>query len=114
MLWVKLIYSSPQTYNNDNTINDKTPISFYIKIHQISPKLISEPHFEVRTAPIQCDTPPRKVCVQHLFVLYRGLPTTMAGTELAKTVLYTVNHLLQQEKYKAALAVVKGFRNGAV
>lgn len=38
----------------------------------------------------------------------------MAGPELTKTVLYTLNHLLQQEKYKAALAVVKGFRNGAV
>lgn len=38
----------------------------------------------------------------------------MAGTDLANTILYTVNHLLQQEKYKAALAVVKGFRNGAV
>ncbi|KAG5275133.1 hypothetical protein AALO_G00143950 [Alosa alosa] len=38
----------------------------------------------------------------------------MAGSELLKTLLYTVNSILQQEKYKAALAVVKGFRNGAV
>uniref|UniRef100_A0A4W5RPB8 Peroxisomal membrane protein 4 n=1 Tax=Hucho hucho TaxID=62062 RepID=A0A4W5RPB8_9TELE len=38
----------------------------------------------------------------------------MAGPDLVKTVVYTINNLLQQEKYKAALAVVKGFRNGAV
>uniref|UniRef100_A0A8D0CMI3 Peroxisomal membrane protein 4 n=1 Tax=Sander lucioperca TaxID=283035 RepID=A0A8D0CMI3_SANLU len=38
----------------------------------------------------------------------------MAGPDLTKTLLYTVNNLLQQEKYKAALAVLKGFRNGAV
>ncbi|MEQ2307084.1 Peroxisomal membrane protein 4 [Ameca splendens] len=38
----------------------------------------------------------------------------MAGPDLIRTVLYTMNNLLQQEKYKAALAVVKGFRNGAV
>uniref|UniRef100_A0A3B1J285 Peroxisomal membrane protein 4 n=1 Tax=Astyanax mexicanus TaxID=7994 RepID=A0A3B1J285_ASTMX len=38
----------------------------------------------------------------------------MAGSDLVKTVLYTINTLLQQEKYKAALAVLKGFRNGAV
>lgn len=38
----------------------------------------------------------------------------MAGPDVVNTILYTVNHLLQQEKYKAALAVVKGFRNGAV
>ncbi|XP_062401584.1 peroxisomal membrane protein 4 [Sardina pilchardus] len=38
----------------------------------------------------------------------------MAGSELLKTLLYTVNSILQQEKYKALLAVVKGFRNGAV
>ncbi|KPP69977.1 peroxisomal membrane protein 4-like [Scleropages formosus] len=31
-----------------------------------------------------------------------------------KTLLYTINTLLQKEKYKAAFAVVKGFRNGAV
>lgn len=38
----------------------------------------------------------------------------MAGPDLVKTFLYTLNNLLQQEKYKAVLAVVKGFRNGAV
>ncbi|KAI7807929.1 peroxisomal membrane protein 4 [Triplophysa rosa] len=38
----------------------------------------------------------------------------MAASDLLKTVLYTVNNLLQQHKYKTALAVVKGFRNGAV
>ncbi|KAG7478361.1 hypothetical protein MATL_G00079680 [Megalops atlanticus] len=38
----------------------------------------------------------------------------MAGSEHLKTLLYTINNLLQQEKYKVALAVVKGFRNGAV
>uniref|UniRef100_W5LYB3 Peroxisomal membrane protein 4 n=2 Tax=Lepisosteidae TaxID=7915 RepID=W5LYB3_LEPOC len=38
----------------------------------------------------------------------------MAGSDLFKTLIYTVNNLLQQQKYKTALAVVKGFRNGAV
>ncbi|XP_077428921.1 peroxisomal membrane protein 4 [Vanacampus margaritifer] len=38
----------------------------------------------------------------------------MAVSEMLQTLLYTVNHLLQQEKYKAVLAVLKGFRNGAV
>ncbi|XP_055069797.2 peroxisomal membrane protein 4 [Misgurnus anguillicaudatus] len=38
----------------------------------------------------------------------------MAASGLFKTLLYTVNNLLQQQKYKTALAVVKGFRNGAV
>ncbi|RXM91898.1 Peroxisomal membrane protein 4 [Acipenser ruthenus] len=38
----------------------------------------------------------------------------MAGSELYKTLIFTINNILQQEKYKAALAVVKGFRNGAV
>ncbi|XP_068598993.1 peroxisomal membrane protein 4 [Brachionichthys hirsutus] len=38
----------------------------------------------------------------------------MAAPDMMKTVLYTINSLLQQEKYKAALAVLKGFRNGAV
>lgn len=38
----------------------------------------------------------------------------MAGSDVLKTLLYTINTLLQQEKYKAALAVLKGFRNGAV
>ncbi|XP_026070314.1 peroxisomal membrane protein 4 [Carassius auratus] len=38
----------------------------------------------------------------------------MASSDLFKTLLYTLNNLLQQHKYKSALAVVKGFRNGAV
>lgn len=38
----------------------------------------------------------------------------MAGSELLRTLLYTVNNVLREEKYKAVLAVVKGFRNGAV
>ncbi|KAK7154757.1 hypothetical protein R3I93_009647 [Phoxinus phoxinus] len=38
----------------------------------------------------------------------------MAASDLFKTLLYTVNNLLQQHKYKSALAVLKGFRNGAV
>ncbi len=38
----------------------------------------------------------------------------MAAPDLFTTLLYAVNNLLQQHKYKAALAVVKGFRNGAV
>lgn len=31
-----------------------------------------------------------------------------------KTLLYTLNSLLKQRRYRAALAVLKGFRNGAV
>ncbi|XP_015265870.1 PREDICTED: LOW QUALITY PROTEIN: peroxisomal membrane protein 4 [Gekko japonicus] len=38
----------------------------------------------------------------------------MAPEAMLKTLLYTVNSLLQQQKYRAALAVAKGFRNGAV
>ncbi|XP_039623303.1 peroxisomal membrane protein 4 [Polypterus senegalus] len=38
----------------------------------------------------------------------------MAASSLAETLLYTVNHLLREEKYKTLLAVIKGFRNGAV
>ncbi|KAK0151484.1 Peroxisomal membrane protein 4 [Merluccius polli] len=38
----------------------------------------------------------------------------MSAPDVLRTVLYTVNNLLQEEKYKAALAVLKGFRNGAV
>ncbi|XP_048874047.1 peroxisomal membrane protein 4 [Brienomyrus brachyistius] len=38
----------------------------------------------------------------------------MSTSGVFKTLLYTVNTLLKQEKYKAVLAVVKGFRNGAV
>ena len=38
----------------------------------------------------------------------------MAAPDLLRTLLYTINNLLQEEKYKAALAVLKGFRNGAV
>ncbi|KAG5836146.1 peroxisomal membrane protein 4 [Anguilla rostrata] len=38
----------------------------------------------------------------------------MAGSEHFRTLLYTVNNLLLQEKYKVFLAVIKGFRNGAV
>ncbi|KAK1156104.1 peroxisomal membrane protein 4-like [Acipenser oxyrinchus oxyrinchus] len=38
----------------------------------------------------------------------------MAGSDLYKTLIFTINNILQQEKYKAALAVIKGFRNGAV
>lgn len=38
----------------------------------------------------------------------------MAESNVLKTLLYTINALLQKEKYKAALAVLKGFRNGAV
>lgn len=48
------------------------------------------------------------------FVSHSFKTPKMAGPDLVKTVLYTINNLLQQEKYKAALAVVKGFRNGAV
>ncbi|XP_026853063.2 peroxisomal membrane protein 4 [Electrophorus electricus] len=38
----------------------------------------------------------------------------MARADLFKTLLYTMNSILQQKKYKAAFAVLKGFRNGAV
>ncbi|XP_035242945.1 peroxisomal membrane protein 4 [Anguilla anguilla] len=38
----------------------------------------------------------------------------MAGSEHFRTLLYTVNNLLLQEKYKVFLAIIKGFRNGAV
>ncbi|XP_053724343.1 peroxisomal membrane protein 4 [Synchiropus splendidus] len=38
----------------------------------------------------------------------------MASSELTKTLLYTVNNILLQDKYKAALAVLKGLRNGVV
>ncbi|XP_030231055.1 peroxisomal membrane protein 4 [Gadus morhua] len=38
----------------------------------------------------------------------------MSAPDLLRTVLYTVNNFLKEEKYKAALAVLKGFRNGAV
>ncbi|XP_069508248.1 peroxisomal membrane protein 4 isoform X1 [Ambystoma mexicanum] len=38
----------------------------------------------------------------------------MTGRRLWTSVLYTLNMLLQQKKYRAALAVLKGFRNGAV
>ncbi|KAL4623624.1 peroxisomal membrane protein 4 [Arapaima gigas] len=38
----------------------------------------------------------------------------MSSSDVFGTLLYTVNTLLRQEKYKAALAVVKGLRNGAV
>ncbi|CAI5778058.1 peroxisomal membrane protein 4 isoform X2 [Podarcis muralis] len=38
----------------------------------------------------------------------------MGGETMLRTLLYTVNSLLQQRRYQAALAVVKGFRNGAV
>lgn len=57
-----------------------------------------------------CDT---LVWVQPRFVSYLK-HSVMAGPDLIKTLLYTLNNLLQQEKYKAVLAAVKGFRNGAV
>nr|XP_005295462.1 peroxisomal membrane protein 4 [Chrysemys picta bellii] len=38
----------------------------------------------------------------------------MGAQAMLKTLLYTVNSLLQQRRYRAALAVLKGFRNGAV
>ncbi|XP_078508401.1 peroxisomal membrane protein 4 [Lissotriton helveticus] len=38
----------------------------------------------------------------------------MSLRQLWSTCLYTLNTLLQQKKYQAALAVIKGFRNGAV
>lgn len=47
--------------------------------------------------------------------VFGAYPCTAMGAEaIMKTLLYTVNSLLQQHKYRAALAVVKGFRNGAV
>lgn len=48
------------------------------------------------------------------FCVVSEILKVMAGPDLIKTLLYTLNNLLQQEKYKAVLAVVKGFRNGAV
>ncbi|XP_007435790.1 peroxisomal membrane protein 4 [Python bivittatus] len=38
----------------------------------------------------------------------------MGDETILKTLLYTVNSLLQQRRHQAALAVLKGFRNGAV
>ncbi|CAM4644215.1 peroxisomal membrane protein 4 [Caretta caretta] len=38
----------------------------------------------------------------------------MGAQAMLKTLLYTVNSLLQRRRYRAALAVLKGFRNGAV
>ncbi|XP_006001931.1 peroxisomal membrane protein 4 [Latimeria chalumnae] len=38
----------------------------------------------------------------------------MGETNLINTVIYTINTFLQQERYRAVLAVIKGFRNGAV
>ncbi|MBN3304115.1 peroxisomal membrane protein 4 [Amia ocellicauda] len=38
----------------------------------------------------------------------------MAGSDVFKTLLYTINNLLRQQQHRAVLAVVKGFRNGAV
>ncbi|XP_013927211.1 PREDICTED: peroxisomal membrane protein 4 [Thamnophis sirtalis] len=38
----------------------------------------------------------------------------MADQTILKTLLYTVNSLLQQRRYQTTLAVLKGFRNGAV
>ncbi|XP_066481903.1 peroxisomal membrane protein 4 [Tiliqua scincoides] len=38
----------------------------------------------------------------------------MGAETMLRTLLYTVNSLLRQRRYQAALAVVKGFRNGAV
>ncbi|XP_063153295.1 peroxisomal membrane protein 4 [Candoia aspera] len=38
----------------------------------------------------------------------------MGDETILKTLLYTINSLLQQRKYQTALAVLKGFRNGAV
>ncbi|TRY58616.1 hypothetical protein DNTS_007616 [Danionella cerebrum] len=43
-----------------------------------------------------------------------SLRRTMASSGLFETLLFTVNTLLKKDKYKTALAVVKGFRNGAV
>lgn len=59
-----------------------------------------------------CDT---IVCVgATAFYVVLEILKVMAGPDVTKTLLYTLNNLLQQEKYKAVLAVVKGFRNGAV
>ncbi|KAG8131857.1 putative Peroxisomal membrane protein [Naja naja] len=38
----------------------------------------------------------------------------MGDQTILKTLLYTVNSLLQQQKYHTILAILKGFRNGAV
>ncbi|XP_029468840.1 peroxisomal membrane protein 4 [Rhinatrema bivittatum] len=38
----------------------------------------------------------------------------MGAAGLLRTFLYTVNTLLQRRRYRVALAVLKGFRNGAV
>uniref|UniRef100_A0A8C3T340 Peroxisomal membrane protein 4 n=1 Tax=Chelydra serpentina TaxID=8475 RepID=A0A8C3T340_CHESE len=38
----------------------------------------------------------------------------MGAQAMLKTLLYAVNSLLQRRRYRAALAVLKGFRNGAV
>nr|XP_033770872.1 peroxisomal membrane protein 4 [Geotrypetes seraphini] len=38
----------------------------------------------------------------------------MGSPGLLRTLLYTVNALLNRRRYRAALAVLKGFRNGAV
>ncbi|ETE67221.1 Peroxisomal membrane protein 4 [Ophiophagus hannah] len=38
----------------------------------------------------------------------------MGDQTILKTLLYTVNSLLQQRKYHTMLAILKGFRNGAV
>ncbi|CAL1609600.1 unnamed protein product [Knipowitschia caucasica] len=38
----------------------------------------------------------------------------MAASEMFRTALFTINNFLHQEQYRATLAVVKGFRNGAV
>lgn len=70
-------------------------------------------NLEFTTGNNHCDTSLWHVCAT-LFCVVAALLKVMAGPELLKTLLYTVNNLLQQEKYKAALAVLKGFRNGAV
>lgn len=70
-------------------------------------------NLEFTTADIHCDTSLWHVCATR-FCVVSALLKVMAGPEMLKTLLYTVNNLLQQEKYKAALAVLKGFRNGAV
>ncbi|XP_058032810.1 peroxisomal membrane protein 4 [Ahaetulla prasina] len=38
----------------------------------------------------------------------------MGDQTILKTLLYTINSLLQQRRYQTTLAVLKGFRNGAV
>ncbi|XP_042319825.1 peroxisomal membrane protein 4 isoform X2 [Sceloporus undulatus] len=38
----------------------------------------------------------------------------MGAKAMLRTALYALNSLLQQRRYRAALAVLKGFRNGAV